>query len=280
MNLTSKKVLIIDLEKQLSEVKSYADLQKYMGGVGLGLKLMQLFGDMDPVVLSVGPLNGFFPYASKTSVVLNDDGVIEDLYIGGTLSSRLRFTGLDSILICGTAVDKTVVEIIDTEVLFKPAGTDMGSLGLPGRRTILTKDDSKFVTDKYFTTPEYFLETKLEKKNVLGISITGTEVFNPRPLDKYQELYHKILARKEDISVLEDTFPSCANCPMGCSKSKVGELGGNVLIHSLVACQYAEKIYSDVGIVFSCLNTLGYDYTHEDIENLPKLIEETLKSLN
>ncbi len=106
MNLTSKKVLLIDLEKEASEVKSYADLQKYVGGVGLGLKLMHLYKDLDPLVLSVGPLNGFFPFASKTSVVLNDSGVIEDLYIGGTLSARIKFTGIDSIVICGKAKDK------------------------------------------------------------------------------------------------------------------------------------------------------------------------------
>jgi len=280
VNLTSKKVLLIDLEKEASEVKSYADLQKYVGGVGLGLKLMHLYKDLDPLVLSVGPLNGFFPFASKTSVVLNDSGVIEDLYIGGTLSARIKFTGIDSIVICGKAKDKSVLEIIDTEVTFKPADTEMGSLGLPGRRSIVAKDDTKFFVDKYFTTPEYFLETKLEEKNIIGLAITGTETFKPVPLDKYQELYHKILARKSDITVLENVHPSCFNCPMGCDRSRVGELGGNVLIHSLVACQYAEKIYSDVGVVFSCLNILGYDYTHEDIENLPKLIEETLKNLN
>jgi hypothetical protein len=53
-----------------------------------------------------------------------------------------------------------------------------------------------------------------------------------------------------------------------------------VLIHSLVACHYADKIYSDIGVVFSCLNVLGYDYTHEDLENLPKLIEDTIKNIS
>ena len=65
----------------------------------------------------------------------------------------------------------------------------------------------------------------------------------------------------------------------GMQKSKVGEIGGNVLLNSLVACQFADKIYTDIGVVFSCLNTLGYEYTHEDIENLPELIEETIRNI-
>ena len=77
--------------------------------------------------------------------------------------------------------------------------------------------------------------------------------------------------------IKENTFPSCSLCPMGCKKSNEGEIGGNVLLHSLVACEFAQNIYSDIGIVFSCLNVLGYDYTHEDIENLPKLIEKIFK---
>ncbi len=67
---------------------------------------------------------------------------------------------------------------------------------------------------------------------------------------------------------------------MGCGKSRVGEIGGNVLIDSLVACQFADKIYTDIGIVFSCLNVLGYNHTHEDMENLPKLIEDTIRKLS
>ncbi|RJR26904.1 hypothetical protein C4561_03960 [candidate division WWE3 bacterium] len=280
MNLTSKKILLIDLEKLTYEVKSYTELQRYVGGVGLGLKLMDMFGEKDPLIISIGPLNGFFPYASKTSIVVNDGGVIEDFYIGGTMAARMRFTGIDSIVLNNTAESETILEILNSDVSFKRGETSSGSLGLPGRRSILSLDESKALLDSYFTTPEYFLENKFAKKNIKTISLTGTEVVSPLLMEKYQNLYHTLLARKHELSVNESSQPSCVNCPMGCERSKTGELGGNVLIHSLVACQYAEKIYSDVGIIFSCLNILGYDYTHEDIENLPGLIEETLKKLS
>ncbi len=98
--------------------------------------------------------------------------------------------------------------------------------------------------------------------------------------DKYKTLYAQILERANLVTVDSGFFPSCSGCPKGCSKSKDGELGGNVLLHSLVACGFAENIYSDISTIFSCLNTLGYEYTHEDIENLPLHIQEVLNNLS
>ena len=67
MNLLSKKVLFIDLDRQSSEVKTFPDLNKYIGGVALGLRLHENYKERDPLIFSVGPLNGFFPFVSKTA---------------------------------------------------------------------------------------------------------------------------------------------------------------------------------------------------------------------
>ncbi len=280
IDLTSKKVLAIDLTKKEVEAKSFTDLNEYFGGVGLGLKLLEIYIDKDPVIFSVGPLNGFFPFASKTSVVLNDNGVIEDIYLGGSLSTRMKFAGIDSLIIYGKSNEKTVLEIQDSRVNFLDEETDLYSLGLPGKRSIIDSDNKKVLLDNYFTTPENYLEKIFIEKNIKGISITGTEIYTPGNFEDYKKLYNEMLSRKSDLRVDEGSYPSCSNCPMGCGKSKVGEIGGNVLINSLVACQFADKIYTDIGTVFSCLNTLGYSYTHEDIENLPKLMEETIKKIS
>jgi len=280
METEAKKALVIDLEKRTSEVKSFKDLNKFVGGVGLGLKLLEIYREENPVVMSVGPLNGFFPFASKTSVVLTDSGVIEDLYVGGSLSLRIKFAGVDSIVLCKKAKEEMVLDILNTQVSFKPKDTDLQSLGLPGKKCLVSTQSKKVLVNDYFSTPENFLENSFKEKNVQGISITGTETYKPDNFGSYEKLYQNILSREGDLSVEKGIYPSCSNCPMGCGKSKVGEIGGNVLIHSLVACQYADKVYSDIGIVFSCLNSLGYDYTHEDLENLPKLIEDTLKGLS
>lgn len=279
IDTVSKKVMIVNLENSEIEVKSFTDLNNYVGGTGLGLKILELYLDKDPIVFSIGPINGFFPFASKTSVVLTKDGLVEDIYIGGALSTRLKFTGLDSVVICGKANEKTILEIQNSEVNFHNEITDIESLGLPGKRCLLNFDGKKVLLDNYFTTPEDYLESKFVEKNLKGISFTGTEIYKLKNFDNYKNLYSEILHRGKDLRVLEGTYPACSNCPMGCGKSKVGEIGGNVLINSLVACQFADKIYSDIGTVFSCLNVLGYSYTHEDIENLPRLIEKTLGNI-
>ena len=280
IDINAKKVLTVDLDKKEFEAKSYIDLKEYIGGVGLGLKLLEIYKEKNPIIFSVGPLNGFFPYASKVSIVLNDDGVIEDIYLGGSLSTRMKFSGIDSLFIFGKSDEKTVLDIQDSRVNFLDEETDLNSLGLPGKRSLLGFKDTKAVLDDYFTTPETYLEKILGEKNIIGISITATEVFTPNNFEDYKELYNKILGVKNELRVEQGGYPSCSNCPMGCGKSKVGEIGGNVLINSLVACQFADKIYTDIGTVFSCLNTLGYSYTHEDIENLPKLVEDTIRNIS
>lgn len=280
MSSLNKKVLFIDLEKNFSEVKTFPDFYKYIGGVGLGLKLYETYQDEDPIIFSVGPLNGFFPFVSKTSVVFNQEGVIEDLYLGGYLSTRIRFADLDSVVIMGVSSEEVVLDLHNNEVSFKGADIAPRSLGLPGKRSFLNFVDNKLILDDYFSPPENFLEKKFIKKRLSGLSITGTNTFAPKDKSKYEELYKQLLDKTSMLAVEKGFFPSCSGCPMGCAKSNIGEMGGNVLSHSLVACAFADNVYTDVGTVFSCLNILGYDYTHEDIENLPVLVQNVLKKLN
>jgi len=272
-----KKILIIDLGNKTSEIKSFSDLNNYIGGVGIGLKLFQMYEEKNPVIFAVGPLNGLFPYASKTAVILQNEGNVEDIYLGGSLSMRIKFLEVDAILIFGQSEERVNLDIHDERVLFKPESTSLLDLGLPGKRSIISVNRNELLLDGYFTTKENILGKLLYKRNLSGMVITGNKNIHIKNFEKYKSIYQRILQRKEDMTVRTYRNPSCSGCPMGCRKSKEGEIGGNILIHSLVACEFAENIYSDIGIVFSCLNVLGYNYTHEDIENLPKLIEEILK---
>ena len=274
------KVLFIDLKKRTCNVELHPDLVEYVGGVGLGLKLFSLYSESDPLIFSVGPLNGYFPFISKTSVVLNKDGLIEDIYLGGSLSFRIKFSGLDAILISGVSKEPVYLDLSDEEVRFVSSDkVDTNTFGLPGKRSVLEFTNNKLLLDNFFTAPESFLDSKFEDKNIKGIVFTGSRTFEIEEKEKYENLYKNILLRTKDLTVEKNNYPSCSGCPMGCHHSKVGETGGNILIHSLVSCSYAEKIYSDVGVIFSCLNVLGYNYTHEDLENLPRLVQNVLSEL-
>jgi hypothetical protein len=274
-----KKILFVNLTEKEAGVKTLTELDKYIGGVGIGLKLLLDHIAKDPVIFSIGPLNGFFPFASKTSIVFSRDGAIEDLYIGGTLSSRIKFAGIDALVLLGKSKEPVILDIQDEEIKFRSGDEDIGSLGLPGKRSVLRKTKNKFFLDDYFMAPESFLERKLNDKNIKGIVITGTKTFEINDREKYEELYNKLLERSNELTVAKGTNPSCFACPQGCGKSQIGEIGGDVLVHSLVACNYSRNIYSNIGVVFSCLNSLEYDYTHEDIEALPILIKDLLKEL-
>lgn len=297
-NFLIKQVLIIDLAKKEYAVKSYDELYKYIGGVGLGLKLLSQYQTEDPIIYSVGPLNGFFPYASKTSVVLRSDGVIEDLYLGGSLSFRLKFSGIDSVVIKGVSKEPVILDIRGDTVNILPADADLQSLGLPGKRSVLafgasnddasfslagklvSYDKSKLYLDRYFTSHEKLLERKFLEKNIMGIVFTGSVTFPIKDTEKYAEIFSALLMRSKEVSIAKSDAPSCSGCPLGCAQSREGEIGGNLLAHCMVSCSFAQAIYSDVNTVFSCLNVLGYDYTHEDIENAPLYISQVLKEID
>jgi hypothetical protein len=172
----------------------------------------------------------------------------------------------------GQSKEPVVLDIENESVTFKNANTPLGSLGLPGRRSIVALERDRIILDRYFNPPETYLESKFTEKNIDALVITGSNNYPIKDVNKYEDIYKSLLKRINDMTVSQGKYPSCSGCPVGCVLSKTGEIGGNVLTHSLVSCTYAEKIYSDVSVVFSCLNVLGYDYTHEDIENLPTLI--------
>lgn len=282
MNFKTKKVLVIDLAERSAEISAFDSLKPYVGGIGIGAKLTEIYKEHDPIVFSVGPLNGFFPFASKTAVNFLLGEKFYDLYFGGSLSFRIAYAGYDSIILLNSSMVKdTVIDVSDEKTSFlNPNETDLKSLGLPGKTSKITfNSEGDVLLDGNFIIPERLLEKKFVQKNIGALVVSGTKITQPRDAQSYSEIFKNILSKEELMTVEKDNYASCSGCPMGCARSKVGELGGSYVVHSLVACTYAEKIYNDVGIVFSCLNSLGYDYTHEDIENLPNLVRATIAEI-
>ncbi len=278
-----KKVLFVNLSQKTAEVQLLPELVPFVGGVAMGVKIYSLYKDLDPVVISIGPLNGYFPFVSKTSFVVENDGVIEDLYLGGSLGFRLAYSGFDALVLAGALDRQTVLDCVDEDVKFLEAGdagVDFASLGLPGKRSILQMDAGNLLLDGYFGLKIGFVEKKFIAKRLLGLCVTGTKVFELADASKYSALFNQLVGQAGSMGVDFGGRPSCSGCPLGCSESRIGEIGGNILLHSLVACGYAENIYSNLGTVFACLDALGYNYTHEQLEALPDLFTKTLKELD
>ena len=71
-----RKVLYIDLTRQESWIEERQDLfGSWMGGTGVGIRLLQeecppgtdTLSPEATIILSIGPLNGVFPVATKTA---------------------------------------------------------------------------------------------------------------------------------------------------------------------------------------------------------------------
>lgn len=261
-----KNILEIDLEKKTYILRSRSDLDDILGGVGLSLKLYSEFKDEKPLIFSVGPLNGFFPFASKTSVMFGVKNKIFDYYIGGSLSTRIKFSNIDAIVLLGKSKSEVFIEIQNQEVTFLDYGVDFDSHGLPGKRSIIEFKTNKYLLDNYFRFSGSEADSILHYKKVLGIVISGSFNFSlPSPAE-YNELYKQILQKYQRLTIEKGEFPSCSGCPMGCSKSNIGEKNGSLLAHSLVGCSFANNLFNNHDLIISCLNVLGYSYTHEDIE--------------
>jgi hypothetical protein len=277
MSYSSRRILYIDLAQKSYDITSHSGLHPYLGGLGTGLKIAQEQSD-SPLIFSIGPLNGFFPFVSKTCLLDFREG-FRRAYIGGSLSARLRFSGYDAVVFTGVFDTPCSLVISADGVRFLGSVEEAVDLSLPGKSSRLVPKDGAFLLDDYFSAPDKFLDTSLSFRNIEGLAINATLSTQVKDFSRYENLYQEILSRFEKMQVLPGDNPSCVNCSLGCSSSKIGEESGNILVHCLVACEHASEIYSDLGVVFSCLNALGYGYTHEDLEKVPALVKDLLDSV-
>ncbi|MFH1565613.1 MAG: aldehyde ferredoxin oxidoreductase N-terminal domain-containing protein [bacterium] len=270
MSTDSKNVLYIDLSNQTYELKAHKNLNEFLGGMGIGLKLLQENLDKNPTILSCGPLSGLFPFASKVSLIYKtNSNEIKELYSGGSFASKMRLLDIDSLLIFNTPKNSLDIFITKGKVSFintSPAT----KLSKPG-----IKFSGKTLVDNYF---EFGETTSI--KNLKTVTISGEGEIKIPNLKTYKEIYNNILAKRAELSVKYSTNPSCWGCPAGCEFSHQGEpKSAAILPRCLIACQFAEDIYKEIPLVFSCLTVLGLKYNHEDLEKIPNLVGDIRKDL-
>jgi aldehyde:ferredoxin oxidoreductase len=111
-------------------------LEEYLGGRGLGVRLMRDTFRLDPfdpampLIFAVGPLCGTpAPTAARLSVVSRSPltGTIYDCSAGGRFAWRLKAAGLDVLLVTGRSPAPVALAIRPDKVEFLPADTLWGS---------------------------------------------------------------------------------------------------------------------------------------------------------
>ncbi|GAB7026655.1 aldehyde ferredoxin oxidoreductase family protein [Geotalea toluenoxydans] len=127
------KILKVDLTsgRCWREDISLELLHSYLGGRGLGVRLMRDYYRLDPfdpqmpLIFAVGPLCGTSaPTAARLAVVSRSPltGTIYDCSAGGRFAWRLKAAGIDALFITGQSSQPVVLSIADEKVELRAAG--------------------------------------------------------------------------------------------------------------------------------------------------------------
>ena len=127
------KILRVDLTEGRAWREDIPEelLHAYLGGRGLGVRLMRDSFRLDPLepamplIFAVGPLCGTpAPTATRLTVVSRSPltGTIYDCSAGGRFAWRLKAAGLDALFITGKSPEPVVLTIDNDDASFFPAG--------------------------------------------------------------------------------------------------------------------------------------------------------------
>ena len=278
---THKSIIEIDLVNKTAVKKVSGDLWNTVGGVVMAYKLMQEYIEDDPLIIVTGPLNGYFPYLSKALIVYMDHGEVIEKFGGGNISAKMNMAGIDAIVITGAKQYSGYVNINIYENTIH-LGETISEL----------KNTSSFSND-LFITPDSLMSqgyfsfgdvsgAKLIEEGSVSINIEYSEDIFARNVYDYEKLYKSLLDSYKELTVDPANNPSCMGCPMGCEKSSIGEdtLNISILPRCLISCGYAATLYKQIPIVFACLQSIGYDYTHRELEQLPEIFSKIKESIS
>lgn len=274
-----RTVLYINLSDRKAEFKTHSDLNKYIGGIGIAYKLMLDNLDKAKIIIATGPLSGLFPYVSKSVLLYKrkDTSKIQELVGGGSIGALMNLAGFDAIVLTGETHEPLDIAISNGDVLFSSLGKGTGiSFSNPN----LLLDANNIASDGYFSFGEVIGETQLTFR--VDINIKTTEEYDIYDYYGYKKIYNEILGMYRELEVEPRNNPSCFGCPIGCDLSGEGEekIRPSVLSRCLVACGYANQIYKEVPIVYSCLTSIGYTYYHADLANISELVGEIKAIVN
>jgi len=155
---TSNRVLEVDLSNKSSKIFEITedDRKKYLGGKGLGLKLIydRMESGTDPlgedniIVFMMGvlmgtsaPCSGRFDAATKSPLT----GIMTSSSCGGPFGLQLKTAGFDGLLIKGKAKNPTYLEIDENGVEFKDAKNIWGLEGSAAQDKITEKRNGALV---------------------------------------------------------------------------------------------------------------------------------------
>ncbi len=272
-----KNILYVHIDSLEYEFKVQEDLREFIGGTPVSYKLMNDYLDQKPVIISTGPLAGYFPYVSKANLLYLSGTTLVEKYGGGTIAANLNMSSIDAIVILGTTDKNIHISIYENEITFLEEKFEEFSTRIAD--LVIKKDSAE--SQNYFTFGN-ISEFPIPINGNISISVESTVSYDLKDFFDYEKAYKTAIDMYEKLKVEPANNPSCVGCPMGCEKSSEGEDGENVAVlpRCLIACAYAEDIYKKIPFVYSCLTSVGYEYKHDDLEEISDKFGNIKKILN
>lgn len=228
------KVLQVDLSNRSVEIADRRELfSDKIGGTGVGVELLteaapegcDPYGPENPIIFTIGPLNGLFPLASKTTAFFKSPhtGNLGESHCGGRSPTALRMAGFGGVVIKGSSDMPVYLSIVDGQVEFNDAralwGLDSLTTGriirenepYPGQRSILRigpagEEMSSFgcvTTDTYRHFGRLGLGAVFGSKNLKAISIAGRSSIQVDKSKEYNKLYSDMYDQIVSSSLME-----------------------------------------------------------------------------
>lgn len=227
------RVLFIDLNSQKLRIEKRADLNEYLGGVGVAMKLFEEnfhpelppLHASQPVVFAIGAISSVFPVMTKTVAVFYSPhtGELGESYAGGRMAFAMMHAGFDAIVLSGKASKPTYISIRSDNVSFRDAralwGLPSTVIGRvirerepgPGKRSIIRigpagENGVTFASvcvDTYRHFGRLGLGASLGSKNLKAMQIFGTNSLPIKDFVSYWKAYREIYKKCTETELMQ-----------------------------------------------------------------------------
>ena len=233
------KTVYVDLSS--GSVKTFRTeeslIRKYLGGRGLGVKLLTELTDPDndplgpenPLIFTSGPLSGLAPMASGAVLTSKSPltGTIFSWNVSGGFGRELRKAGIDALIISGKAERPSYIEIGEENVEILSAGQLWGKnvractealkekgsvacIGRAGEKQVLI---SSFVVD-FLNSGRGGLGAVAGSKMLKAVVVRGETELLPSDPYRFRELETKVLKLFDASPVLSKGLANYGTCAL------------------------------------------------------------------
>ncbi|NQE46190.1 Tungsten-containing aldehyde ferredoxin oxidoreductase [ANME-1 cluster archaeon GoMg2] len=228
MNGWKNRILRIDISKGRidSFVPEYSLLKDYIGGRGLGAKIVYDVGRVEalspdnPLVFAAGPLTGTTtPASGRVSLSTKSPltGTIFDSNCGGSFGPELKKAGYDAIIITGKSSESVFIEIEGERTEIKSALTlwgknvketthllkGKGSVACIGRAGEKQVNIASIISDAVHAFGRGGVGAVMGSKNLKAIVVKGTgkvEIYDKPEFLKQKKAINRLLVASPTIS--------------------------------------------------------------------------------